>query len=232
MAERSYRGLALAVVGCLVAGLVAGLVGCTTVATGSNAAGSPPPASTPDGGAPAAPVRVLQLNLCGSGIAACYTGRSTAEAAAVIRAQIPDLVTLNEVCQDDVSALQRALAEVVPGGAVVSAFQATRDRDTGDAYRCRNGRPYGIGVVSRWPSVPGSSAEAGIYPTQHTDDPEERAWLCLDVAARRPSPSAPRTWPTPSGRSRLPNAGTCSARSSPDWARRPGRRRGWWRGVI
>jgi endonuclease/exonuclease/phosphatase family metal-dependent hydrolase len=101
----------------------------------------------------------------------------------VIRAQIPDLVTLNEVCQDDVSALQRALAEVVPGGAVVSAFQAARDRDTGGAYRCRNGRQYGIGVVSRWPSVPGSSAEAGIYPTQDTDDPEERAWLCLDVAA-------------------------------------------------
>jgi endonuclease/exonuclease/phosphatase family metal-dependent hydrolase len=147
---------------------------------GSNAAGSAPPPSTPDGGGP---VRVLQLNLCGSGIAACYTGRSTAAAAAVIRAQTSDLVTLNEVCQDDVSALQRALAEVVPGGAVVSAFQAARDRDTGDAYRCRNGRRYGIGVVSRWPSVPGSSAEAGIYPTQDTDDPEERAWLCLDVAA-------------------------------------------------
>ena len=84
MADRSYRGLA--VVGCLVAGLV----GCTTAASGSNAAGSPPPASTPDGGGPAAPVGVLQLNLCGSGIAACYTGRSTVEAAALIRARIPD----------------------------------------------------------------------------------------------------------------------------------------------
>src|SRR5262245_25680133 len=100
MAGRSYRGLALAVVGCLVAGLV----GCTTVATGSNPAGSPLAGPTPEGGVPAEPVRVLQLNLCGSGIAACYTGRSTAEAAAVIRAQTPDLVTLNEICQDDVSA--------------------------------------------------------------------------------------------------------------------------------
>ena len=172
-----YRGLALAVVGCLVVGLV----GCAPSATGSNA--SPPPRPTPAGAAQAASVRILQLNLCGSGIAACYSGRSVAEAATVIRAEAPDLVTLNEVCQNDVSILQRALAEVAPGGAAVSAFQAARDRRTGAGYRCRNGQQYGIGVVSRWPSVPGSSSGAGIYPTQDTEDPEERAWLCLDVAA-------------------------------------------------
>jgi hypothetical protein len=51
------------------------------------------------------------------------------------------------------------------------------------AYRCRNGQAYGIGVVSRWPSVPGASADRGIYPAQDGEDPEERAWLCLDVAA-------------------------------------------------
>jgi endonuclease/exonuclease/phosphatase family metal-dependent hydrolase len=174
----SYRVL-WAVVGCLVATLV----GCTTTAAGSNAVGPPPGPPTPAGGEPAAPVRVLQLNLCNSGIAACYTGRSTAEAAAVIRAETPDLVTLNEVCQDDVSSLQRALADVVPGGAVVSAFQAARNGRTGEAYRCRNGQQYGIGIVSRWPSVPGSSAGGGIYPVQDREDPEERAWLCLDVAA-------------------------------------------------
>jgi endonuclease/exonuclease/phosphatase family metal-dependent hydrolase len=71
----------------------------------------------------------------------------------------------------------------VPGGVVVSAFQAARNGRTGEAYRCRNGQQYGIGLVSRWPSVPGSSAEGGIYPTQDREDPEERAWLCLDVAA-------------------------------------------------
>lgn len=150
--------------------------------TGSNAV--EPPAGPPD---PAAVrpglVRVLQLNLCSSGIAGCYTGRSTAEAAAVIRAETPDLVTLNEVCQDDVATLERALTDVVPGGTVASAFQAARDGRTGAAYRCRNGQQYGIGLVSRWPSVPGSSAGSGIYPDQDRDDPEERAWLCLDVAA-------------------------------------------------
>ena len=179
MAGRSYRGVWAAIVGCLVASLV----GCATMATGSNAVGPAPGPPTPPDGVPTAPVRVLQLNLCNSGIAGCYTGRSTAEAAAVIRAETPDLVTLNEVCQDDVAALQRALADVVPGGAVGSAFQAPRDRRTGDAYRCRNGRQFGIGVVSRWPSVPGASAGGGIYPDQDGHDPEERAWLCLDVAA-------------------------------------------------
>jgi hypothetical protein len=179
MADRSLRWLWAVAVGCLVAGLV----GCTTVVTGPVAVGpgSGPPTSA--GGAPAAAVRVLQLNLCSSGIAGCYTGRSTAEAAAVIRAETPDLVTLNEVCEHDVSILEQALADVVPGGLVVSAFQAARDGRTGDAYRCRNGQQYGIGMVSRWPSVPGYSARSGIYPTQDGEDPEERAWLCLDVAA-------------------------------------------------
>jgi endonuclease/exonuclease/phosphatase family metal-dependent hydrolase len=153
------------------------------MATGSNAVGPPPAPPTPAAGALPAPVRVLQLNLCNSGIAACYTGRSTAEAAAVIRAETPDLVTLNEVCQDDVSTLQRALADVVPAGTVVSAFQPAREGRTEDPYRCRNGQQYGIGIVSRWPSVPGSSAGGGIYPTQDREDPEERAWLCQDVAA-------------------------------------------------
>jgi endonuclease/exonuclease/phosphatase family metal-dependent hydrolase len=179
MGDRSYRALRAAVVGCLVACLV----GCTTTATGSNAVGPMTGPPDPAGGVPAGPVRVLQLNLCSSGIAGCYTGRSTAEAAAVIRAETPDLVTLNEVCQDDVSALERALADVVPGGVIGSAFQAARDARTGDAYRCRNGQQYGIGLLSRWPSVPGSSAGGGIYPTQDREDPEERAWLCLDVAA-------------------------------------------------
>jgi endonuclease/exonuclease/phosphatase family metal-dependent hydrolase len=167
MVERLW----VVVVGCLVVCLA----GCSTTATGSTAVAALP--------APTGAVRVLQLNLCSSGIAGCYTGRSTAEAAAVIRAETPDLVTLNEVCQDDVAALERALADAVPGGAAVSAFQAARDARTGAAYRCRNGRQYGIGLVSRWPSVPGSSADGGIYPPQDRDDPEERAWLCLEVAA-------------------------------------------------
>jgi endonuclease/exonuclease/phosphatase family metal-dependent hydrolase len=189
MADRSYRRWWVAAIGCLM-GLLAA---CAPTSIGSTAAGppaaGPPAAGPPAAGPPAAgsptgsAVQVLHLNLCNSGIAACYTGRSVAEAAAVIRAETPDLVTLNEVCQDDVSALERALADAVPGAAAGSAFQAARDRTTGEPYRCRNGQQYGNGVVSRWPSVPGSSADLGIYPTQDGEDPEERAWVCLDVAA-------------------------------------------------
>lgn len=171
MADRVHRGLRAVVACCLAACLAA----CTT-----GAGGSPPRAQA---AAEGATVRVLQLNLCNSGAAGCYTGRATAEAAAVVRAEAPDVVTLNEVCSDDVPAVADALADVVPGGAVASAFQPARDGRTGDAYRCRDGRRYGVGVVARWPAAPGSTPHGGIYPDQDPDDPEQRAWLCLDVAA-------------------------------------------------
>ena len=179
MTDRSPRWLRAAVVACLVACLVA----CSTTATDATTAVPPAEAPTPAPAAPSVPVRVLQLNLCSSGIAACYTGRSTAAAAAMVRTVAPGLVTLNEVCQDDVAALERALAEVVPAGSATSAFQAARDGRTGEPYRCRNGQQYGIGLVSRWPAAARPSLNAGIYPAQDTEDPEERAWLCLEVAA-------------------------------------------------
>ncbi|TWF80737.1 hypothetical protein FHX44_116680 [Pseudonocardia hierapolitana] len=174
----SYRWLRVAIACCLAVGIV----GCTGTATGVSAADPAPDPSTT--GAPATEVRVLQLNLCNSGIAACYSaGRSIDEAARVINAEAPDLVTLNEICEDDLGALERALGRAVPGGTAVSAFQAARDRDTGDGYRCANGQRFGIGIVSRWRAVAGSGPGGGIYPVQDAEDPEERAWLCVDVAA-------------------------------------------------
>jgi hypothetical protein len=196
MADRSYRGLWAAVNCCLVTCLV----GCTTMTAGVNAVGPSPAPPVPASAAPTSAgdvsalasdvppkqVRVLQLNLCNSGIASCYTGRSVAEAAELIRAETPDLVTLNEVCNEDVAALERAMAEVVPGGAVSSGFQAARDGISGQPYPCSNGQQFGVGVVARWPSLPGSSPNTGIYPAQDPKDPEERAWLCMDVAAAPP----------------------------------------------
>jgi hypothetical protein len=128
------------------------------------------------------PFRVLQMNLCDSGIASCYTGRSVTEAAMVIRAGAPDVVTLNEVCQGDVGALARTMTDVHPSG-TVSAFKAVADRRTGGATRCRNGQPYGIGLLVHLSPDHGHTTYGGIYPIQDTGDPEERAWLCVNAIA-------------------------------------------------
>jgi endonuclease/exonuclease/phosphatase family metal-dependent hydrolase len=142
------------------------LVGCIALAIALVTA-------TPSRAAEGPRVRVLQMNLCNSGLAGCYTGRSVSRAAAVIRAQAPDLVTLNEVCRADVPVLERAM-----GGAASAAFQPARNRRTGGAVRCRNGESYGIALLSRRPSA---RTSGGIYPTQNPADPEERAWLCVST---------------------------------------------------
>jgi len=167
MAARSHSGLwRWIAVGAGAALCAAVLAGSTT---GSAAVGSR--------------LRVLQLNLCNSGIASCYTGHSVARAAAVIGGVGPNLVTINEVCREDVSDLAQVLAEGARDGDVVSAFQPAGDRRTAAAFRCRNGQSYGIGLLARFPSLDhGYSIHAGIYPTQDTSDPEERAWLCLDTS--------------------------------------------------
>jgi hypothetical protein len=168
--------------------LVAGgwLVGCAVLASGSGSAGLSRGEPGASGGVADTQVRVLQMNLCDSGLAGCYTGRSVTAAAAVIRDRAPDLVTLNEVCRDDMSILERALAGSGEVVGTASAFQPARDRRTGAPFRCRDGQPYGIGLVARPPAVARSgftSTRSGIYPIQDTTDPEERAWLCVDADA-------------------------------------------------
>jgi Endonuclease/Exonuclease/phosphatase family len=164
------------------------LAACALMLTASCALGSAPDRSVPAGtampfGLRVAAVRVLQLNLCNSGVARCYTGGSVAEAVAVLRAEAPDVVTLNEVCAGDVPVLEHALADVV--GATVSAFRAAGDRRTGEVVHCRNGQQYGIGlIVRRRPSGGGGTGggyavSGGVYPVQPTRSPEQRAWLCL-----------------------------------------------------
>ncbi|GIF75092.1 endonuclease/exonuclease/phosphatase family protein [Asanoa siamensis] len=123
-------------------------------------------------------VRLLQLNLCASGQAGCYTGRSIDEAARVIRDTRPDVVTLNEICAGDVETLGAVLAGV-HGGAVTSGFRAAPDRPSGGPTRCgRNGQEYGIGLVARQPTS-AYEVVGGRYPMQDPVDPEERVWLCL-----------------------------------------------------
>jgi hypothetical protein len=126
-------------------------------------------------------LRLLQLNLCDSGDAGCYTGRAVTEAATVIHAEAPDIVTLNETCENDIGDLTPALAGAHLGGAVITAFQADVSSRTGNTVHCRNGRAYGIGILAYLPS-PGAAFRrySGLYPMQEHRG-ENRAWLCVDA---------------------------------------------------
>jgi endonuclease/exonuclease/phosphatase family metal-dependent hydrolase len=171
VAARSFRFLRRTLaVGCLLA--AAALPATPTVAVPADVTAAPEPTI----------LRMLQMNLCNSGRAGCYTGRAMATAAEVIRAEAPDLVTLNEICADDVTALRDVFVTVHPGRTVVAVFQAAGDRPSGDDTRCRNGQRFGIGLLTHveTPDTP-RTVYSGIHPTQDLADPEERAWLCVDV---------------------------------------------------
>ena len=177
------------VIGCVLGGALA-LAACAPAPPDAPLVATPAAAGTDTG------LRVLQLNLCNSGIAGCYTGRSVAEAAAVVRAEVPDVVTLNEICADDVPVLEKALSAGSGGGATVSAFRAAGDRRTGGAFLCRNGRPFGVGLVVRTVPAPDGGDTAydttgGLYPAQDARDPEERAWVCLSPASPDPADAGP-----------------------------------------
>lgn len=126
---------------------------------------------------PARTIVVLQLNLCNSGISGCFTNRSVAVAAELIRAYAPDIVALNEICSGDVN----ELARVFPLGTVATGFQSAPDRRTGNGTLCLNGQQFGIGLI-----VAGASGDSivdgGIYEAQDIGDPEIRAWLCVTAA--------------------------------------------------
>jgi hypothetical protein len=128
----------------------------------------------------------LQLNLCNSGLASCYTrynnGRAVGEAYSVILARRPDLVTLNEVCKADVmTSLYPAMAANFPGSQTFWAFQPAGNRGAGgQPYLCRNGDQYGIGLLGhvRTADWAGVSILSGLYPQQDTGSNEMRAWVC------------------------------------------------------
>lgn len=175
MSGRSRRGLWRSVAGgcCLLSAIA--LAAC---------AGASSDMTLRSGSGGSMTFRVLQMNLCDSGIAGCYTGRSVAEAAAVVRAQRPDIVTLNEVCRDDVSVLERTLSDGQHGSVVTRAFQAALDQRTEDPVRCRNGQQYGIGLLAgvRAP-YRGFTTFGGRYPAQDPADTEKRVWLCAHAIA-------------------------------------------------
>jgi endonuclease/exonuclease/phosphatase family metal-dependent hydrolase len=135
------------------------------------------------------PFVVMQMNLCNSGLArSCYSfGRAVDEAAARIREQSPDLVTLQEICSGDVSVrdglgrLARAMAGPDGRTHVSVNFVPAFDRDTDDWYRCTGGGRFGIAVLHR---DHGRGSYSGWYASQDGTE-EVRAWTCTTVLGSR-----------------------------------------------
>lgn len=126
----------------------------------------------------------LQLNLCNSGFAACYkNGDSIPEGAELIYFTGPDVVTINEICSNDVADLQASLAEAWPTDYTYSVFMPAVDKSTEAPYKCKNQFFYGNAVMGRvaastWKGV---EAYAGQYMTQDSGK-EGRIFICASAA--------------------------------------------------
>jgi endonuclease/exonuclease/phosphatase family metal-dependent hydrolase len=125
----------------------------------------------------------LQLNLCNSGVPGvrCYSqGRSIIEGADLIRRLRPNLVTLNEICANDLpDHLVPSLAQAWPGDAVYHVFVPAIRRDTGTPVKCNNGQDYGNAVLGRVAaaSYQGVKAWSGRYTSQDGGN-EQRTFAC------------------------------------------------------
>ncbi|MFM6848676.1 MAG: endonuclease/exonuclease/phosphatase family protein [Terrabacter sp.] len=166
---------------CLSAIALGGLAGCDA----GRAASDPGDLGRPASARVEGTVRVLQLNLCNSGRADCYSeGRAISLASVLIRQYEPDVVSLNEVCRDDLDVLRRAMAAASPTTSPASAFGRVDDRDTQRPVRCRNGQDFGDGVLVATSPSAAIRIYSGANPVQNPRDPEQRAWACIDVASR------------------------------------------------
>lgn len=145
---------------------------------------------------PAVPARagtafvLVQMNLCNSGMAttSCYSsGRAVDEAVGAIDRYRPDLVTLQEVCRDDLYAgggagrLTGAMAALHGGANVTVDFVPVVNRDTGGWYRCVNGELYGVAMIHHHD---GHDVRHGWYASQDATE-EVRAWACGTVITGR-----------------------------------------------
>jgi hypothetical protein len=131
-------------------------------------------------------LRVLQMNLCNSGRAGCYRqGQAVDEAISVIRAQRPDVVTLNELCLADVTdRLFAAFSALFERGATYYAFQPTLDHVDGARTTCTSGSLYGIAVLGHTFDSSHSSVQTfgGVFEAQDAIV-EDRVWSCVLASA-------------------------------------------------
>ncbi|MEU0884357.1 hypothetical protein ABZ345_37685 [Lentzea sp. NPDC005914] len=137
----------------------------------------PPPATTSER------FWELQLNLCNSGLpgVGCYShGLSIIEGGDLIYALRPNLVTLNEICADDLPEyLMPSLAEAWPEDWVYYVFMPAIARDSGQPIKCSNQQDYGSAVLGRVPAAGyrGVNGWGGRYTTQDSSN-EQRTFAC------------------------------------------------------
>jgi hypothetical protein len=116
-------------------------------------------------------VKVLQLNICHSGIASCYTGdRVMTKAISVITATRPQVLSVNEACSGDIAPLRQAM------GAARAVFVAAQ-RPDGTPVTCTNGQHYG-NIVMVVDALAGTVGVTGRYTAQDSST-EMRVWACL-----------------------------------------------------
>ena len=115
--------------------------------------------------------RVLQLNLCHSGVnTSCFNGANVIqEARDIIGARQPQVVTLNEICRDD-------LAQLAPSMGDGHRVFAPALRPDGTPVRCVNGDEYGNGLIFR---ATGATNFSGVYATQDGGS-ERRVYVCAE----------------------------------------------------
>lgn len=120
-------------------------------------------------------VKVLQLNICHSGAAGCFTGEAVmTKAVSVISSTKPQVLSVNEACSGDVDRLRAAM------GAARAQFVAAQ-RPDGTPVTCRNGQRYG-NIVMVVDALAGGSGVTGRYSAQDGSN-ELRVWACLPAGA-------------------------------------------------
>lgn len=179
-AERSARSAALLVaVGC---GLVLALGGCGR----SSGAAAAAPARSPHGPA----YTLMQMNLCLSGLAACYAQRVqypavVQEAISRIRAARPDAVTFTEACSNDVALIARRTGYNLRFSKVIYY---------GKPLPCI--RPGGRGLFGDAVLTKAAILSTASQPFHAQAGPERRVWLCastrigIDVCTAQLAPHA------------------------------------------
>jgi hypothetical protein len=139
-----------------------------------------------------ASLTALQMNLCNSGIAGCFTGRAAARAAQITLDRAPALVTVNEACETDVTdRLLPAMLTHYPNEWLFWTFAPAAHRGSGEPVRCTpdpQGRPrgrFGNGALGRLftDTRPRFAFEGGLFPDELQDRAhgELRSWVCAEV---------------------------------------------------